>query len=64
MYDAVKNAGSAMHGQFIMQPEGLKPNQLKRAKGLAGILTSLRKVLNLLFNGLTIVVIISYIQQF
>jgi len=59
MIDAAANAGQAIKGQLTMKPEQLPAEKLEQAKGLAIVLTGVRKGLYFAFPLFTAAVAIT-----
>jgi hypothetical protein len=63
MIDAISNAGTAMKGQLTMKPEQLQTAKLEQAKGLATVLTGVRKGLYFAFPLFTTAIVIDYVSS-
>jgi hypothetical protein len=64
MYDATKSAASTLKSELTKKPEELPPEKLKQAKGLARVLTELRKATYLLFSLLLVIIVLAELSHY
>ena len=61
--DSLKTSGSMLKQQVTMKPEQLTKDKLEQAKGLASVLTGIRKGVYFAFPLFTTAVVITYVKS-